>query len=343
MHHLGDPGHADTADADEVDRTDLGTHRLHAGTPSPLGARLAAGWARPTISGEAPPAIRSTRSARSLVACGRPTDSARSAALAERLRIARNRFDLLGQHFRRELGLLDHPCPARLGHFARIGGLMVVRGDRQRDEDCRPSGGGQFGDGRGPCPGNDQMRLADAVRHVFDIGQQLGRDIERGIAVAHGLDVVRPALLHDLEAVTQLGRQHPKRIGHHLAQHGRALASAGDQYLERRGFVELGKGHGPQPGHGLPHRVTDQFDLSPVRRLQPVDFGIGGGDRRRRSGQQPIDPAQHRILLVQDGRNSHRIGRQQRWEGGIAAEADHRVGRILPVQPLGLPAALQHR
>src|SRR5207247_2039605 len=33
VHHLGDAGHADPADPDEVDRADVGAQRLHAGTP----------------------------------------------------------------------------------------------------------------------------------------------------------------------------------------------------------------------------------------------------------------------------------------------------------------------
>ena len=39
VHHLGDAGHADAADADEMDRADVGAHRLHhAGTLRPARA-----------------------------------------------------------------------------------------------------------------------------------------------------------------------------------------------------------------------------------------------------------------------------------------------------------------
>ena len=34
MHHFSDAGHADAANTDEVDRPDLGAHRLHAGDPT---------------------------------------------------------------------------------------------------------------------------------------------------------------------------------------------------------------------------------------------------------------------------------------------------------------------
>ena len=61
------------------------------------------------------------------------------------------------------------------------------------------------------------------------------------------------------------------------------------------------------------------------------------------AGEQPVDPAQHRILFVQDRRNVERACGKQRRKGRIAAEADHRVGRELAVQRLGLPPPGEHR
>ena len=81
MHDLGDSGHADAADADEVDRSDVGPKCLHAGTPPAKAARLRGVSAEPTISGARPPPIRSTKSERSRAACGFPTDRERAAAL----------------------------------------------------------------------------------------------------------------------------------------------------------------------------------------------------------------------------------------------------------------------
>src|SRR3954468_6391575 len=83
MHHFGDTGHADAADADEMDRPDIRAHRLHhAGTPPAGAAALVRGLSTgPTAIGATPLPTRSTRSARSRAACGRPTDSARAAAL----------------------------------------------------------------------------------------------------------------------------------------------------------------------------------------------------------------------------------------------------------------------
>src|SRR3954470_8456752 len=80
MHHLGDAPHADAADADEMDDPDVGAHRLHhAGIP-PAGAWLPtrAVSAGPTSFGATPFPTRSTTSARSRAAWGRPTDRARA-------------------------------------------------------------------------------------------------------------------------------------------------------------------------------------------------------------------------------------------------------------------------
>src|SRR5690606_22630672 len=56
VHHLGNAGHADAANADEVDDADVESDALHA--------------------------MLSTRSARSLAACGRPQAWARRAAFS---------------------------------------------------------------------------------------------------------------------------------------------------------------------------------------------------------------------------------------------------------------------
>src|SRR5579872_6464877 len=83
VHHLGNARHSNAADADEMDRADVGTKRLHHAGIAPFGALavtrgLSVG---PTRTGAMPLPTRSTRSARSRAACGRPTESALAAAL----------------------------------------------------------------------------------------------------------------------------------------------------------------------------------------------------------------------------------------------------------------------
>ena len=69
VHHLGNPGHADPADADEMDRADIGADRLHAMAPWAEAAASALSASRITSISGAPPKL-STRSARSLTALG---------------------------------------------------------------------------------------------------------------------------------------------------------------------------------------------------------------------------------------------------------------------------------
>src|SRR4051794_38960711 len=70
MHDLGDARHADAANADEMDRPDIGAHRLHhAGTAVPGAPALTRGKSpEPTAVGATPLPTRSTRSARSRAA-----------------------------------------------------------------------------------------------------------------------------------------------------------------------------------------------------------------------------------------------------------------------------------
>ena len=193
---------------------------FHAGTP-PAGERrgCALCGAGPTCDGASPSPMRSTRSARSRAACGRPTDSARAAALASACGSAAIASIWRASTSRGELVLRDRPRAAGLGHFARIGGLVVVGRRRQRDQDRRPARGGQLGDRRGAGAGDDQMRLGELVRHVLDIGHQLGRDAELGVARADPLDVVGAALLDDLQAAAKRRLEQRQPFGNHLAEH----------------------------------------------------------------------------------------------------------------------------
>src|SRR5215208_4093166 len=74
VHDLGDARHADAADADEVNRAEIGPERLHAGTPPANSVRTRGVSSGPTRVGARPSPMRSTRSARSRAAWGRPTD-----------------------------------------------------------------------------------------------------------------------------------------------------------------------------------------------------------------------------------------------------------------------------
>jgi hypothetical protein len=60
---------------------------------------------------------------------------------------------------------------------------------------------------------------------------------------------------------------------------------------------------------------------------EPIDLGVGSGDRVDPAGHQPIDASKHRILFVNQGRDAVALRGEQGRQRRIAAEADHR-GRL---------------
>ena len=257
VHDLGDAGHADAADADEVDRADVGAHCLHhAGIAPPARRALtraesAPGRRRPA---QAPSPTRSTRSARSRAACGRPTDRARAAALLSATGSAAIASIWRASTSGVKLRLLDRPRAAGLDHFARVGGLVIVGRRGERDQDRGAPGGGQLGDGRSAGAADHQMRVGELVRHVLDIGHQLGGDAERRhIALADPLDVVGPALLDDLQPAPKRRLEHAEPLGHDLAQDGRALAPPVTRIFS--GAISSNGGNGSSPSRAISSRT----------------------------------------------------------------------------------------
>ena len=95
VHHLGDARHADAADADEMDRADVGGDALHANAALLAAAAPTGDRRRPARRGSRPG--RRGRAPRS----GRPQLRARAAAFGERLRVEPELLDLLGELGRR--------------------------------------------------------------------------------------------------------------------------------------------------------------------------------------------------------------------------------------------------
>ena len=109
-------------------------------------------------------------------------------------------------------------APAGFGHLARVGGLVIVGRGGERDQDRRAAGGGQLGDGRRAGAADHQMRVGELVGHVLDVGHQLGRNAELGIAVADPLDIVGAALLDDLQPAAQRRLEQAEAFGHDFAE-----------------------------------------------------------------------------------------------------------------------------
>ena len=66
------------------------------------------------------------------------------------------------------------------------------------------------------------------------------------------------------------------------------------------------------------------MDFFLIFRFDPQDIWISGGNRIDRTRSEPVDPAQYRILFVDDGRNIAAIGREQRRISRVTAKADDR-------------------
>ena len=227
---------------------------------------------------------------------------------------------------RGEAVLRDHPRAAGPRHLARIGGLVIVGRARQRDEDRRAARRGQLGDGRGAGAGDDQMRPGEPVGHVGDIGGELGRNAELGIALAHRLDILGAALLGDLQpAAEMLGSSRPRPSGTTSPRIDAPWLPPVTR-IRKAPLVERRERRFAQ--RERPRRAPDcrpASVLSAWRAASRSTRSIGGGDRVDFAGQQAVDPAEHGILLVDDGRDLRRAGGEQRRQRRIAAEADHRL------------------
>src|SRR6478609_9007130 len=132
------------------------------------------------------------------------------------------------------------------------------------------------------------MRVGDLLRHVLDIGHKLRWDAERRILLTHALDLVGPALLHDLEAVAQGRLEHPQTLRHDFAQHRCALASASNEDLQGRNIVERRKRKLAKSRDLLADRVADDDRFGLEARLQPIDLLVSGRDRRGISREKAV-------------------------------------------------------
>ena len=228
------------------------------------------------------------------------------------------------------------------GDLARVGGLMVVGGAGQRHQDRGAAGGGQLGNRRGTGAGDDQMRPAELLGQVGQIGGEIGRNLVPGIAGARRVDILDPCLMRHLQPAAEGDGEHREAVGHDLRQHARPLRPAGDEDAEDTVLLQQRIGFRPQRQHRLAHRIADRMDLRVQPRRQPLGLVIARRDRIDAARDQPVDAAQHRVLLVQRGRDALRERGEQRRQRGIAAEADHGGGLEGSVQLARHRAARPH-
>ena len=186
-----------------------------------------------------------------------------------------------------------------------------------------------------PARRDDEMRPGELVRHVGDVGGEIGGNAERGVAGAHAFDILGAALLGDLQPAAEMFGKQAEPFGHDLREDGRALAAAGDEQPEDAVVGQRRIGLVAKRQHLVAHRIADQMGLALAAFGEPLDVRIGGGDRVDPARDDPVDPAEHRILLVDQGRDPVALRRHQRGQRRIAAEADHRRRLERLVEPRG--------
>ncbi len=165
------------------------------------------------------------------------------------------------------------------------------------------------------------MRRAQAARHVAEEGSQFGLDQGFLVGLARGLEGLAPGLLLDAQLEAQTFGQARHRLGHQFRQQTGALAAAGDQqaYLLARGII----GQVIQGADVGAHRIAHHHRAGLHLRRGAFKRRKGAGHLVHARGQEPVHPAEHCILFVDQGRTLGPGGGQERRQAGIAAKAHH--------------------
>ena len=266
VHHLGDAGHADAADADEVDRADIGARRLlmRRLPPPELRRGRAASAPRPTASGDDAAADRARpgRRGRAPRSAGRPT-RARAAALASASGSIASAWICLASSSGVNAACGIVRAPPAFDHLARVRGLVIVgRGRKGTRIAGRPAA---VSSAMVDAPARAMTRCASAElrRHVLEIGRELGRDAELGIVRADLARYPRAGIAASTCSRRRSdGGEQAEPVGHDLGEDRRALAAAGDQDAKGAVLVERREGLVAQRQHLLAHRIADEMALS---------------------------------------------------------------------------------
>ena len=142
----------------------------------------------------------------------------------------------------------------------------------------------------------------------------------RAIALANPVQILWPALLRNLQALTQRGWQHRQSIGYHFRQDARALTPTGDQNLEKAILREWRIVLIAQRKNFFAHRIANQMHLVDIFVLQTLNLEKGRSNCIDAPRHHAIDPAQHSVLFVDDARDICGTCCQHGWSGRIPAE-----------------------
>ena len=183
------------------------------------------------------------------------------------------------------------------------------------------------------------MGGGQAARHVAEKAADLGVNAARTIGRVDTRDIFLAGLLGDPQAGAQGRRQGGQCRRQNVGEHTGALTAAGDQQVDRPVAGRRAIGAIAQSGDLVAHRVADGPRFGLVAGGHAGGFGERGGDGGGVTRQQSIGPAQHRVLFVQDDRQTEPAGGHNRRHAGEPAEADHRRRRQSGEQDAGLKHA----
>ena len=219
------PGHADAADADEMDGAEF-RRQFHEGLPLFCEACSQHGLGEP---------LGGIRDAGALGRGGGP---------GQAVGIVEEPADRGGEALGGELRLRHHEGRADCGENPRVRRLVLVEGAGQRHQDRGSPDHREFRDRRCARPGDDEMGVGHAARHVLEEGLHLHADGEARIVRADAQQILLSSLLGDDELRIELLRQPLDRRRHDVAHHAGALAAAEDEKthlaaLEHRRIADL--------------------------------------------------------------------------------------------------------
>ena len=227
--NLGDAAHADPADADEMDRTDV-ARQFH----SKVSEGRAIGGAWKALKRR--PLLRN-----GLDEIGEPlgrVDPAFGARGARRfgqlVGVLHKIAETAGKHGRRQLLLRHDPGAACLGKHARVLRLVVIERMRIGNEDRRTADHRELRDGRGAGAADDEMRIGDPLAHVVEERLDLGLDADAAKASRVASHILGARLLDDVQTPAALVGKEAERLGDELREDVRALAAAEDEQAKRR-------------------------------------------------------------------------------------------------------------
>ncbi len=221
-----------------------------------------------------------------------------------------------------------------------VGGLVIVGGRRERDEDGGATGDLQFCDGRGAGARDDEMRCAQALAHVGEKGGDFSVDAGALVDLAHLGDLLLADLMDDPQPSAQ-------RLG------SMAMASGMTSPNRRAPWLPpmISKCSSPPAGasgygRSRTARIGSRTGL-PTTRLseaarsrKPIETLKAAGDDLGACGHGAIDPPEHGILLVNENGRLPCARGHERWEGGITAKAgDERRRRFGEAALGGVDAA----